>query len=138
VKYLIKCEYEELPALYDVEEAASTSPPVIIHPGFSRYKVMLPPERLCPDRPNVFTHIKVYKGDMDQGFRESDLIVENRFVAPSIQHCALEPHSVVVRPEPDGGLTVFTGKQGISRAKEDIAAMFGIEPHKIRVKQQYE
>jgi CO/xanthine dehydrogenase Mo-binding subunit len=134
---LIQCEYEKLPALFDVEQAASTTPPVIIHPGFSGYKVMLPPERLCPERPNVFTHIKVYKGDVDEGFRESDLIVENRFAAPSIQHCALEPHSVLVRPEPDGGLTLFTGKQGISRVKEEIAAAFEIEPHKVRVKQQH-
>jgi CO/xanthine dehydrogenase Mo-binding subunit len=134
---LIKVEYEELPAIFDVEEAAGTDPVVIVHPDFSDYKVMSPPERLSPDRPNVFTHIKVYKGDVDRGFQESDLVVENRYVAPSIQHCALEPHSAVIRPEPDGSVTVFTGKQGISRVQEDIAAIFGIEPHKVRVKQQY-
>jgi CO/xanthine dehydrogenase Mo-binding subunit len=134
---LIKVEYEELPAIFDVESAGATNPAVIIHPDFSSYRKSISPERLCPERPNVCTHIKIYKGDIDQGFKESDLIVENRFVAPSIQHCALEPHATVVRPEPDGGLTVFTGKQGISRVKEDIAAMFRIEPHKIRVKQQY-
>ena len=134
---LIKVEYEELPAIFDVEEAAGTNPPVIVHPDFSSYRVTTPPERLSPDRPNVFTHIKVYKGDVDKGFKESDLIVENRYVAPSIQHCALEPHAAVVRPEPDGGVTVLTGKQGISRVKEDIAAIFGIEPAKVRVQQGY-
>lgn len=134
---LIQVEYEELPALFDVEEAAGTNPPVIIHPDFSTYRVMSPPARLCPDRPNVFTHIKVYKGDVERGFQESDRIVENRFVAPSIQHCALEPHAAVVRPEPNGGVTVFTEKQGISRVKEDIAALFGIESHAVRVKQNY-
>lgn len=134
---LIKVEYEELPAIFDVETASGTKPPAIVHPDFSTYRKSISPERLCPERPNVCTHIKIYKGDVDQGFKESELIVENRFVAPSIQHCALEPHATVVRPEPDGGLTVFTGKQGISRVKEDIAAMFGIEPYKIRVKQQY-
>jgi CO/xanthine dehydrogenase Mo-binding subunit len=134
---LIKVEYEELPAIFDVEASAGTNPPVIVHPDFSKYRKSIPAGRLCPDRPNVCTHIKIYKGDVDQGFKESDLIVENRFVAPSIQHCALEPHAAVVVPEPDGGLTLFTGKQGISRAKEDVAAMFGIEPHKIRVRQEY-
>ena len=134
---LIKVEYEELPAIFDVEAAAGTNPPVIVHPDFSNYRKSISAERLCRERPNVCTHIKICKGDTDQGFKESDLIFENRFVAPSIQHCALEPHATVVRPEPDGGLTLFTGKQGISRAKEDIAAMFGIEPHKIRVTQHY-
>ncbi|MEE9569935.1 MAG: molybdopterin cofactor-binding domain-containing protein, partial [Candidatus Binatia bacterium] len=134
---LIKVEYEEIPAVFDVEEAAGIDPPVIVHPDFAGYRKMMPPGRLSPDRPNVFTHIRVYKGDVDRGFQESDLVVENRYVAPSIQHCALEPHSAVIRPEPDGGVTVFTGKQGISRVKEDIAAIFGIEPYKVRVKQQY-
>ena len=134
---LIKVEYKELPAIFDAEEAAGTNPPVIIHPDFSNYRVTLHPDRLSPERPNVFTHIKVYKGDVDKGFKESDLIVENRFVAPSIQHCALEPHAAVVCPEPDGSVTVFTGKQGLSRVKEDIAAAFGIEPYRVRVRQQY-
>ena len=134
---LIKVEYEELPATFNVEASAGMNPPVILHPDFPNYRKSISPQRLCPDRPNVCAHIKVYKGDVDEGFKASDLIVENRFVAPSIQHCALEPHAAVVLPEPDGGLTVFTGKQGISRAREDIAAMFGIEPYKIRVTQQY-
>jgi CO/xanthine dehydrogenase Mo-binding subunit len=134
---LIKVEYEELPSIFDVETAAGTKPPVIVHPDFASYRKSVSPERLCPERPNTCAHIKIYKGDIDQGLNESDLIVENRFVAPSIQHCALEPHATVVRPEADGGLTVFTGKQGISRVKEDIAAMLEIEPHKIRVKQGY-
>jgi CO/xanthine dehydrogenase Mo-binding subunit len=134
---LIKVEYEELPAIFDVEAAAGMNPPVIVHPDFFNYKKSISPERLCPERPNVCTHIKIRKGDVDCGFNDSDLIVQNRFVAPSIQHCALEPHATIVRPEPNGSLTIFTGKQGISRAKEDIAAMFGIEPYKIKVRQQY-
>jgi carbon-monoxide dehydrogenase large subunit len=133
----IQVEYEELPVVFDMETAAGTNPPVIIHPDFSNYRKSTPRERLCPERPNVCAHIKIYNGDVDCGFKESELIVENRFVAPSIQHCALEPHAAVVRPEPDGGLTLFTGKQGISRVREDVAAMFGIEPYKIRVTQQY-
>lgn len=134
---LIKVEYEERPAIFDVEAAAAQNPPVTVHPDFADYRKFIPSERLCPARPNVISHIKIYKGDVDQGFQSSALIVENRYVAPSIQHCALEPHAAVVVPEPDGGLTLFTGKQGISRAKEDVAAMFGIERHKIRVTQKH-
>jgi len=134
---LIRVEYEELPAIFDVEEAASTDPSVVIHPDFSSYMVMMPPERLSPDRPNVFTHTKIYHGNVEKGFENSDLIVENRFMAPSIQHGALEPHSVVVHPDADGGVTLFTGKQAIWRVKGDVAALFGLEFSKVRVKQQY-
>ncbi len=134
---VIRVEYEELPAIFDIEVSAGTNPPVIVHPDFAKYRKSTPPERLCPERPNICTHIKIYKGDVEQGFKESDLIVENRYVAPSIQHSPVEPHAAVVVPEADGGLTLLTGKQGIYRAKEDVAAMFGIAPHKIRVAQKY-
>jgi len=134
---LIQVEYDPLPAIFDVETAAAKNPPVVVHPDFANYRKSIPAARLCPERPNVSAHIKIYKGNIHQGFNESEMIVENRYVAPSIQHCALEPHAAVVVPEPDGGLTLFTGKQGISRAKEDIAAMFEIEPHKIRVTQKH-
>lgn len=134
---LIKVDYEELPAVFDVEESAKERPPVVIHPNFSQYRIMIPPQRLCPERPNVFTHVKVRRGDVEKGFLESDIIVENRFVAPALHHAALERHSVVVRPEPEGGLTIFTGKQAIWRVKGDVAAFFGIDPSKVRVVQKY-
>jgi CO/xanthine dehydrogenase Mo-binding subunit len=99
--------------------------------------VMQPPGRLAPDRPNVFNHTKLRKGDVKKGFESADLIVENRFLAASLQHCALEPHSVMVRPEYDGGVTISTGKQAIWRVKGDIAANLGIDPSRVRVKQGY-
>jgi CO/xanthine dehydrogenase Mo-binding subunit len=134
---LIRVTYEELPAVFDVEEAAGKNPPVIIHPEFSNYRVMIPPEKLCPERPNVFVQERIRKGEVDKGFEESDLVLENRYVAPSIQHCALEPHSVVVRPDHDGGVTLFSGKQAIWTLKGEISGIFGIEQSKVRVKQRF-
>jgi CO/xanthine dehydrogenase Mo-binding subunit len=52
---LIKVEYQELPAIFDVEASAGPNPPVIVHPDFSKYKKSIPAGRLCPDRPNVCT-----------------------------------------------------------------------------------
>ncbi len=52
---LVKIEYDELPAVFDPEEAIKKDPPVIIHPERASYNyVPLPryPQMLDPDMPN--------------------------------------------------------------------------------------
>ncbi|MFC1904886.1 xanthine dehydrogenase family protein molybdopterin-binding subunit [Chloroflexota bacterium] len=135
---LIEVQYEELPAVFDPEEAMGIDPPVIIHPDLPKYAktpVLSPhPE---PDRPNVFQHIKVRKGDVEKGFQEADLVIESRFSKPRCHHCALEPHVAVTRVEPDGGLTVWTSTQSIYRVKGELSRLFDIPVSKIRVISSY-
>ena len=134
---MIRVEYEPLPAIFDVEEAAGTNPKVVVHPEFAQYSNILPPALRAPDRPNVFTHGKVRKGDVEKGFEQADLVLENRYTAPAIHAAALEPHSVVVRPDADGGMTLFSGRQGIWGLRGLISELFDIDPSKVRVKQKY-
>src|SRR4030042_3133386 len=96
---MIRVEYEPLPPIFDVEEAAGTNPKVVVHPEFAQYSNNVPPALRAPDRPNVFTHGKVRNGDVEKGFKQADLVLENRYTAPAIHAAALEPHSVVVRPD---------------------------------------
>lgn len=135
----IEVKYEQLPAVFDPEEAMSPNPPVIIHPELFSYpkgKVFGGP-RFEPGLPNVFFHARFYRGDTEKGFKDADLVLENRFSTARIQHAALEPHDVVVRPEVDGGLTMWVGRQNIWRMRDDIGALYGISPSKIRVIQPY-
>jgi CO/xanthine dehydrogenase Mo-binding subunit len=134
---MIRVEYEPLPAIFDVEEAAGSNPRVVVHPEFREYSNQFPPALRAPDRPNVFTHGKVRKGDVEKGFKQADLVLENRYTAPAIHAAALEPHSVVVRPDADGGITLFSGRQGIWGLRGFISELFGIDPSKVRVKQKY-
>ena len=134
---LIKITYEKIPAVFDVEEAAGTQPPAIVHPDFSKYTKFVPEARLAPEQPNVILHMKLRKGDIARGFAEADLIMENRFFTPPIQHCPLETHVVVVRPEADGGVTIHTGRQGVWGLKGEISDTFGIKSSKVRVIQPY-
>ena len=134
---MIRVEYEPLPVIFDVEEAAGTNPKVVVHPEFAQYSNILPPALRAPDRPNVFTHGKVRKGDVEKGFEQADLVLENRYTAPAIHAAALEPHSVVVRPDADGGMTLFSGRQGIWGLRGLISELFDIDPSKVRVKQKY-
>src|SRR5690606_6804999 len=66
---LIKVEYEELPAVFDPEEAMRPGAPVI--------------HDYAPD--NLVKHIPIRKGDVEAGFAEADLIVENTYSTQQIE-----------------------------------------------------
>ena len=73
----IDVEYEDLPAVFDPEEAMSGSA-VELHPEMLTYEGLPQPPA---DVPNVFAHNTWAKGDVDRGFLESDLVFEHTFTA---------------------------------------------------------
>ena len=140
---LIEVDYEELPAIFDPEEAMKPNPEVVVNPELtSRYfspqyqgpdPAKAPITILAAERPNIIGTYNVRKGDVEKGFKQSDLIVEERYVRPRIQHCAMEPNATVVRPEPDGGLTVWATSQTPNPEREVIARLFKLPFAKVRV-----
>lgn len=136
---LIEVEFEELPAVFDAEEAMSVNPKVIIHPGLFSYSRTY--GALCPnfdlDRPNVHFHYKLRKGVVEKGFQEADLIVENRFSSARVQQCAIEPHVAIAQVDGHKGLTIYTGRQILFRVKHQLSDLLDIPPSKIRVISPY-
>ncbi|MFH1954370.1 MAG: xanthine dehydrogenase family protein molybdopterin-binding subunit [Pseudomonadota bacterium] len=133
---LIRVDYEELPAVFDPEESIKPDPPAIIHPEMQSYaRAPLPILIVAPDPelPNVFTHLKIRKGDVEKGFREADLVMENRFSRARIHHATIEPHAAIVRAEPDGGFTIWATDQGVYMHRSQFAGSFRIPPSKVRV-----
>ena len=68
---LIDVQYEELPAVFDPEEAMKPNPSVVIHPDLPYYKTLLViPPKLDPERPNICNHFTVRTGDVEQGHED--------------------------------------------------------------------
>ena len=88
---LIEVEYEELPAVFDPEEAMLEDAP-LLHPDFNTYKGFRPLEKLS----NVHRATRLERGDVDQGFAEADLVFENTFVTQRRSQGYLEPQAVLV------------------------------------------
>ena len=107
---LIEVDYEEMPAIFDPEESMKPNPSVVVNPDLTTrfwspfYQgpdpSKAPVNEVAAERPNVIAYSRVRDGDADKGFQESDLIIEERYVRPRIQHVPMEPHATVVRPEP--------------------------------------
>ncbi|PIX28410.1 MAG: aldehyde oxidase, partial [Caldiserica bacterium CG_4_8_14_3_um_filter_35_18] len=83
----IKVNYKKLPAVFDPEEAMKEGAPVIHdEEGISG---VYNPKR------NIVSHIEVKAGDIEKGFEESDVVVEDTFEMQYAQHCPIEPHATI-------------------------------------------
>ena len=134
---LVKVEYEVLPAIFDVEEAMKPDCPVIVHPELPNYRRTIY-EYMGHDLPgpNVHTHHKVRRGNIDKGFDEADFIIENRFQSDKITHCQLEPYNSVCYPESDGSFTLWTSAR-IFETLHPLLSAFNLPENKLRVRAGY-
>ncbi len=135
---LITVKYEELPAVFDPEDAVSDHPTVVVHPDLFNYeKGPFGHRRFDLDRPNVMMHYSIRRGDVGQGFREADLVMEDKFTTALVQHCPLELSTTIAVPEEDGSLTIYASRQLLQPARAVIRRVFGLEPSKLKLAMNY-
>ena len=104
---LIEVEYEELPAVFDPEEALTEDAP-LLHPDVNSY-VGLP--RPVEKPSNVFVSDTWGKGDVSKGFAEADLIIENTYTTSPQHQAYIEPHTCLVQIDGQGRLQVWTSSK---------------------------
>lgn len=114
---LIEVEYEELPAVFDPEEAMKEGAPRI-HDFAER---------------NIATERHWNFGDVEKGFKESDYVREDRFVTQSTLHGYIEPHACVANYDSSGKVTIWASTQVPFLVRRDLARTLDIPYHKIRV-----
>jgi CO/xanthine dehydrogenase Mo-binding subunit len=83
--------------------------------------------------PNVTGMSHLVRGDVDAALRSSDVVVKGTYTMAGAHHSFMEPHVSVVRPEPDGGFTVWSPTQGPFVVRDDIAKLLDLPPHRVRV-----
>ena len=113
---LIAVEYEPLPVVTDPVEAKEPDAPTVHSDG------------------NLLKHIKVNKGDIEQGFKQSDVIYEETFYTPSHEHAFMEPECSIARVTDDGRIEIFVGSQIPYADREQVAAALDIPQTQVRVR----
>ncbi len=136
---MIEVDYQELPAVYDVEEAFRTDPPAVVHPNLDKFEEIahVAVRRLVPERPNVTQHFRIRSGDVEKGFKEADVIVENRFSTVPIAHCQPETHQCIAWVKGDGTLVVRTTTQGIHMIRGALINVLQLPANKVQVQSPY-
>ncbi len=114
---LIKVDYQELPAVYDVLEAMKPGAPSV-------HNV----------KNNIAAHIMHDAGDVEKGFKQSDVVREDRFTSPMVVNATIGTRCAVGDYSPERGeLTMYSDTQKPYNLKPALASIFGMSPEKVRV-----
>lgn len=127
---LIDVQYEELEPVLDPIESMKPGAP-LLHPNVHTYKGL--PQKL--DGPtNRVIYVKWEKGDIEKGFKEADVIVENTFTTPKVHQAYIEPHSCVAKTDPaTGDGEVWACSKVPYGVRDQVANAVGVDPEKIVV-----
>jgi CO/xanthine dehydrogenase Mo-binding subunit len=118
---LVELEIEEQEPLLDIEFALSDAAPAIkkwgsntfIYDGMNRRQLRF--------------------GDVEAGFAQADYIVESTYSLSPIEHAPIETHCCVVKPEPDGRLTVHTNTQALYFTMDNTAIILQVPGNRLRM-----
>jgi CO/xanthine dehydrogenase Mo-binding subunit len=131
---LIEVEYEELPAVFDGEEAFKRNPPAVLHADLKSYQTLRSvPPRFDENRPNVFNYFRIRRNNAEDGFKEADLVFENRFETAMIHHVQMESHCGVAVVDDTGRLVVWGTSSKPYGMHRDIAESRGLPLSAVRV-----
>ena len=124
---LIDVEYEELPAVFDPPEAMEPSAPVL-HPHMPSYVGLpQPPSSIN----NVFAHNRWVKGDVAQGFRESDQVFEHTFSAQLMHQGYIEPHACMARVDDAGRVEMWVNNKAPFNLRSQLSAVWDMPEDRI-------
>src|SRR5438128_2284542 len=128
---LIEVQYQELPAVFDPLKAMEPGAP-ILHDDASAYDGA-PKDIMVKDIPNVCNRVTWKKGDIDQGFRDSDLVIEHTFRIPLRHQGYIEPQAFLVAVEENGQVLAWSSSKSPFGTRSQLAKAIGLPPDKVRV-----
>jgi carbon-monoxide dehydrogenase large subunit len=114
---LVMVDYEDLPVVVDVEEAAKSGP--LVHESFGD---------------NIAYKLSAGEGDIEAALSSSDKVIKQRIVHQRLAPIAMEPRGVLARYFPgEEELTVWSSTQIPHLLRTQLALMIGFPENKLRV-----
>lgn len=111
----VEVELEPVPGVYDPMEAMQPGAPVVTEPD------------------NVVAERRIRKGDVEAGFAEADVIVENTFRTPFQEHAFLEPEVGLAWIDENDVVNIRVSTQVIEHFRP-IADAIGVPHNKVRIR----
>jgi CO/xanthine dehydrogenase Mo-binding subunit len=112
----IAVEYEPVEGIFDPHQAMKDGAP-----------------RIQDDKENVLDHALIEWGDLERGFSEAAVVVEQTYQTPLIEHAFLETEASVALCDEDNNVTVYSPTQSPHRDRRQIAAVLGLPEPKVQV-----
>jgi CO/xanthine dehydrogenase Mo-binding subunit len=125
----IKVVYEELPAVFSIEEALTPGAPVIHDEPEAHIPIPVPYE---PQR-NLAARVAMEVGDLAAGLAGADVTIDAGFFTDYAQHCPIEPHVSMAQLDAAGRIVITTSTQVPFHVRRIVAQTLEIPVGKIRV-----
>ncbi len=117
----IEWEFELLPSIFSIEKATEPGA-VLVH----------------QDRPgNILKNIKLGIGNISVGFNDADLVFEESYKTPAIEHSYFEMDTGLISKDPSGIYTIWVGCHTVYSERMIAAATLDIDEDRIIVIQPY-
>lgn len=117
---LIHVEYDELPAVFSIDEALAQDAP-LIHDEIDQLES------------NISIDRNIDVGDIEKAFAKADLILEDNFNLHAVSHAYLEPCAALAQPDVEGRLTLWTSTQAPYIVQCLLASTLGLPENHVRV-----
>ncbi|HZX20800.1 MAG TPA: xanthine dehydrogenase family protein molybdopterin-binding subunit [Clostridia bacterium] len=128
---LIEVEYEPLPVVNSIKDAIKENA-TLVHENFESYGIPSKEVHQIANS-NICNHVKIRKGNMENAWKISDVIVEYEFSMPQSDHLAMETRNTKCQIAPDGTVNIYTSTQAPFGVKEQISTDYNIPEGKVVV-----
>jgi CO/xanthine dehydrogenase Mo-binding subunit len=133
--HTIVAEYEELEPIYDEVEAMTSV--AHVHDQLKPAGSFADLKHLKGIKDtNLALQAKTRRGDVDKIFAEAEQIFEHEFRTQKCLHVPFEPFASIADYK-DSGLTIYSGAQGPSFVRSEIARLLDWPENKVRIKVPY-
>lgn len=145
----VEVEYEPLPAVLDLIAAMEPGSPLTrvlqkevksdiaggdAHANVPEGEGEETPEEKEDLSPNVVDQGRLHTGDMAQGWREAEVVVERTFETSIVHQAYIEPQSIIVVPDQGGRhLTIWPSAQGMFGVRAAVSNTLQIPERQVTV-----
>ena len=126
----IKVQYEPLPVYIDARDSLKKDA-VLIHEESGNYWHL--PGMGPKANTNIANHYRLIKGDVEKGFAEADVILEEEFNYPFGSCAAIEPHGAIAWFHEDGMIEIWSSSICPFIIREEVARVYGKPESDVRV-----
>lgn len=110
----VKVDYQPLPGVFSPEEAIRPDAPQLTESG------------------NLCYQSRIRRGDFAAALRQADLVVENVYRTPFVDHAFLEPHGAVATLDGDA-INVWITTKTVHQVQDEISRVLGRPKEKVRI-----
>lgn len=125
---LIKIKYERLPAVFDPKDAMKPDSPIVHE---DKQGIFCKGNIILDHAKHEYAHLR--HGNIEEGFAQSDLIVEHSFATTPQRNMPIEPHACLAKPDGPDRITIIGNSQMPHNHQGQICKILQLPLNRVRV-----